>query len=1470
MKKNLQFLFSLVLTMALSMLSSSVYAGSVDKTAAVGIDQASWTGASGKYGQYVTTADGRNAQIIERYGFESVGEVMSQTIEGLEDGTYEVVVHATSFNAWRGDAYLTEKSTEVAYVFATSGEETKQVNIVADKQTGFTASDDYLYTISDITVTDGKLTIGLYLAQEKMTEWHTIQIKSLSLKVPAIDAYKAALESAQKAADSGAKMSAEAKAALDAALETYASVDENDEAALDAAADALNQAATAANASATKFANAKTAIDAMYDILNGTNVYTAEAQATYKELADGYKKQYDEGTLTETVVNPKSVTGWHASNGNVDDLLLSAWSIGGNKCSRFTTSLYINTWSVEGESDGTAFKVPFFEYWTGDANSLGANELTATLTEIPAGDYVVTAWVRARAKNGVAAADATGITLSANGGEAVDVTEGEGVGQFNIGEYKANATVGEDGKLTITFNVAADNNISWLSFKNVKYLTPEAAAAEELQKNYEKAMAEITEGNYYQIYTEQGEAKYYLTTEGKLTADEAEAGEFLFKTAQQTGAPYAKGWNLGYKFTNPNMDGGGNGTVKNEGYIRSDSKNDRNDYERQVFFYNGKEYAVRATNAAGTSWGADTYWTVLESETEIPNAGYSISGQPDYIWKLNDVTTEVILASAQDLLAEAKAVVEAKEGVGTDLFQITEEAYSTYAAAVDAADKAINAEDATEESIIAAVNALTAANEAYANAARVAPKAGQAYIVANATATGNLSVATESVTVSTDAEVYFTAVEGGFAISNEAGEYIFKTTNNTWTLSTTNDIASAYVLKVNAVEGGFTLQGANGLLGTDTTEDGATVYANKSQSNNGLWTITEVKPELVYVDLTKEMFHDWSAADGTAEVTLEAAYCDYAIGNGEAAAGSTVYGNGNVLGQSFADLSNYKTLVLTVKSGGPRILLNTVGQVDPKQFIELNATAEKPYFTIEGETWTVDLDGLKETEGVEYVHLNTIKIGWGGAGEIADAKLGKIVEKAPEIAINVERYTGLGYGVTPYEPDFTEALAYLGIEKATDATVVGINPDGSEEAAPGPGGIDGWCNAEGAFVGWGKEDTKICVKFFPSVPQYEICDMNGADELGATYTVKYGLKANDKMVIFAINVTFVEPEKKTFEIVKTIQISHKEIAEAAYSEAEPAPTFDVAAVCEVLGIDDIAKAEPYIVNVTTGDFVLNTTDGWRDANGDAAAWGEATNGFCLKLNDPASGEFDYTGAHDANFKAGDTYVAKWALTYEGKAVVLEVTVNFYDPSSVGNEDNTSGWWTAFSDFFEINKGQVATISFDNFNAGDGANWNNWLLIAQKQGIQINGAGDDEYFALRNDNYGWGGKYDGNSLKNNFNWDNFIADMNGSHVDMVLGMDEDGKIIMSSVITTADGTEYNYSYASQAIADVEGFEFFFTVELSHIKNLKVNIEDGDITEAVGISRINATSSVKNGKYLEGNKVVIIRNGVKYSVNGAVIK
>jgi hypothetical protein len=201
--------------------------------------------------------------------------------------------------------------------------------------------------------------------------------------------------------------------------------------------------------------------------IDKTNVYTAEA---YEEYYGKWAAKYEAGELTlaeaQALQDPSKVTGWHAAV-TVDNFLLSAWDTNPDFVD---APYYINTWSNEGDSDGSEFHVPFFEYWTGDDGSLGEKTLTATVGNLEPGKYEVSAWVRVRAKNGYSA-PAYGITLSVNEGEAVDVCAGPQVGesQFYLDEFKAVGEVGEDGVLKIQFNVAADNNISWLSFKNVMF-----------------------------------------------------------------------------------------------------------------------------------------------------------------------------------------------------------------------------------------------------------------------------------------------------------------------------------------------------------------------------------------------------------------------------------------------------------------------------------------------------------------------------------------------------------------------------------------------------------------------------------------------------------------------------------------------------------------------------------------------------------------------------------------------------------------------------------------------------------------------------------------------------------------------------------------------------------------------------------------------------------------------------------------
>ena len=237
---------------------------------------------------------------------------------------------------------------------------------------------------------------------------------------------------------------------------------------------ALKDATSAYTDACRIFASAKDAIAKANAVKENHNFDSAEATATFAAAIKEISDKYDAGTLTSEEAAAAGttlgvvVTNWRANpNGAAVKYMNDGFSIEGY----VDNSLYVNTWSVEGDNDGTGFSVPFFEYWVGSGN-LTAKTWTGTLTDMPNGQYKVSAWVRVSGGS-----NATGVTMGVNEGDAVDVTEGEIVNNFNIATYEAIGLV-KDGTLTLNVNVADGNTTSWLSFKNVKYtkvrdLTPE-------------------------------------------------------------------------------------------------------------------------------------------------------------------------------------------------------------------------------------------------------------------------------------------------------------------------------------------------------------------------------------------------------------------------------------------------------------------------------------------------------------------------------------------------------------------------------------------------------------------------------------------------------------------------------------------------------------------------------------------------------------------------------------------------------------------------------------------------------------------------------------------------------------------------------------------------------------------------------------------------------------------------------------
>ena len=245
---------------------------------------------------------------------------------------------------------------------------------------------------------------------------------------------------------------------------------------------AASAAIAAAETSKAAYAKAATALADAKTLGTNFNFATTAATTTFTEAVATVETAYNTGTLTDANANNGAnlgtvVVGWHAARSSenftiAEAYMQSAWT-GGE----------LNDWSIEGDSDGSNFHVPFFQNWIADANSLAEGTTSGQLTGLENGLYEVSAWVRVRIKNGQEAGTVpSGITLAVNNGTAVNACAGTQIGetQFYLATITAEGLV-KDGTLNAVFTRSAENNVSWLSFKNITYtkvrdLTPEEAA----------------------------------------------------------------------------------------------------------------------------------------------------------------------------------------------------------------------------------------------------------------------------------------------------------------------------------------------------------------------------------------------------------------------------------------------------------------------------------------------------------------------------------------------------------------------------------------------------------------------------------------------------------------------------------------------------------------------------------------------------------------------------------------------------------------------------------------------------------------------------------------------------------------------------------------------------------------------------------------------------------------------------------
>ena len=159
-----------------------------DETSKVGTDKEKWTVGTGNNSNRGTyTKNG--ITLVEHYGESDAGVMISQQVN-VDNGLYNIELYATSHNAWNNNgANLQTDADDVAYVFGTSGSNTIKTWITARRNSGMLDSEPEVYAVNGLEVNDGKITMGLALERAGQTEWHTIQIKKLTLVTTAKNVY---------------------------------------------------------------------------------------------------------------------------------------------------------------------------------------------------------------------------------------------------------------------------------------------------------------------------------------------------------------------------------------------------------------------------------------------------------------------------------------------------------------------------------------------------------------------------------------------------------------------------------------------------------------------------------------------------------------------------------------------------------------------------------------------------------------------------------------------------------------------------------------------------------------------------------------------------------------------------------------------------------------------------------------------------------------------------------------------------------------------------------------------------------------------------------------------------------------------------------------------------------------------------------------------------------------------------------
>ena len=1061
--------------------------------------------------------------------------------------------------------------------------------------------------------------------------------------------------------------------------------------------------------------------------------YTA-AIAKLQEAIANAEQAIKDNTIVQTGIVPDNdLEHWTCSNAN---------------------TFHINTWSVEGNSDGSEMKTPFIENWVAAPGPLAEGAITYTVPgTFEAGKIAeVSALVRVYSESG---AEVSGASFFVND-ESVDVAEAGTAFEYNNmkgtwANIKVRTLIGEDGTLKFGVNIAAPT-FNWVAIKNVRF-----SVADEETLNYNAALAALEDGGTYRVFTTAGEKKFYLNTAGYLVADVKKAATFTFNAVNAAGTLYETGWNLGCKFTNPSLTNGASGDVVQNGHINVGG-NDRNDWERQVFFQNEEgKFAVRSTNANSANWGANTYWTVTDADAELPKADYSLD--MSYVWEIeaNVDNRPAAFAKVQTWASKLQAVEglvqdaanwttnaqESSEGAIANLIDLNTATFfhSQWSGTGPDEDHYIEATlpEATQEFYIAFIKRndsnrptqidVTGGESETVTITEGLPAAGWYAAKVSLTAPASVvrfTVPTTSTGGANNGHQYFTFGEfyilPADGLTAEAAKYL--------SVADYTDLDDADVEPINEIAQKIDAAKAQIDLAADLaalSEQIAAVkaFVNENEALEGAEAVATANAAIAEVEgATYTTAEEIAAANAklteiakafiaAATVKKDIDVTEWYIVNPGAQANNALADGweGTSFGSASDGVSEYWNKAaaefhqtINLPAGDYKLSVVALQRTDMTGYVYAGETqttiaqvaSDVANSRAQAAAWFAAGNGVNEVR-FSLAEAGDVTIGLQADADNGDhwtvwqgfklelLAAGEVQEDVLELALNVDRYPGMAYTVTEATVGLAEAQAFLGVDELTTDMLTFVNPDGSEidYATYTTINYDGWCNAEGVATTWG-ENTAICVKFFQAIPDgaYEICDMNGADEVGKTYSVKWALSANGKKVVYTINVTFVEKPAPVINNLAEVKVADTQTvaltSELGKSYEGLSASVDIDAIVAKLGVESVSDLAIFAVasdGALDDNYKLGTTDGWRNADGDWQGWGENAR-FCVKVDFAAEADqIQYVGGMDgqnttAEWENPASYKARFVFvnlkSEDLDAVVLEVTLTYTVPDGINS------------------------------------------------------------------------------------------------------------------------------------------------------------------------------------------------------------